>query len=227
MSKQAIHELATATQQGKMTFPQVVKGLLEAGVESYLVDFATKQKTHYLSNGTTHTVPLILDPGPIAEDFNGAELVAAIRGAQADTGTVPRVCEAVDHGRRDRLLGVPDRQESDLLRPERRATHRGVSEAAAMSQSGPCLAGQSSDKREDISASALRAVTGWGSSAVECHTYGAQNPPSYPQPFRAGLCLAAGPPGLNELSGERISFFRNKSPSHTRRARGSEAAKVF
>jgi uncharacterized protein YbcV (DUF1398 family) len=89
MSKQAIHELATATQQGKMTFPQVVKGLLEAGVESYLVDFATKQKTHYLANGTTHTVPLILDPGPIAEDFNGAELVAAIRGAQADTVRYP------------------------------------------------------------------------------------------------------------------------------------------
>jgi uncharacterized protein YbcV (DUF1398 family) len=89
MSKQAIHELATATQQGKMTFPQVVKGLLEAGVESYLVDFATKQKTHYLANGTTHTVPLILDPGPIAEDFNGAGLVAAIRGAQADTVRYP------------------------------------------------------------------------------------------------------------------------------------------
>ena len=89
MSKQVIHELAIATQQGKMTFPQVVKGLLEAGVESYLVDFATKQKTHYLANGTTHTVPLILDPGPIAEDFNGAGLVAAIRGAQADTVRYP------------------------------------------------------------------------------------------------------------------------------------------
>jgi uncharacterized protein YbcV (DUF1398 family) len=53
------------------------------------VDFATKQKTHYLANGTTHTVPLILDPGPIAEDFNGAGLVAAIRGAQADTVRYP------------------------------------------------------------------------------------------------------------------------------------------
>jgi hypothetical protein len=29
MSKQVIHELAIATQQGKMTFPEVVKGLLE------------------------------------------------------------------------------------------------------------------------------------------------------------------------------------------------------
>jgi uncharacterized protein YbcV (DUF1398 family) len=83
MSKQVIHELAVATQRGKMTFPQVVTGLLEVGVESYLVDFAAKQKTHYLADGTTHTVPMILDPGPIAEDFNSANLVAAIRGAQA------------------------------------------------------------------------------------------------------------------------------------------------
>ena len=60
MSKQVIHELAIATQQGKMTFPDIVKGLLEAGVESYLVDFATKQKTHYLLDGSTHTVPMIV-----------------------------------------------------------------------------------------------------------------------------------------------------------------------
>jgi uncharacterized protein YbcV (DUF1398 family) len=89
MSKQVIHDLAIATQQGKMTFPQVVKGLLEAGVESYLVDFAAKQKTHYLTNGTTHTVPMILDPDPIAAEFDSVGLVAAIRGAQADTVRYP------------------------------------------------------------------------------------------------------------------------------------------
>ena len=89
MSRQVIHELAIATQQGSMTFPQVVKGLLEAGVESYLVDFASKQKTHYLADGTTHSVPMILDPGPIAAEFNGAGLLEAIRGAQADTVRYP------------------------------------------------------------------------------------------------------------------------------------------
>jgi uncharacterized protein YbcV (DUF1398 family) len=93
MSKQVIHELAIATQQGKLTFPQVVKGLLEAGVESYLVDFAVKQKTHYLTDGTTHTVPLILNPSRIAAEFNSAELVAAIRGAQADTVRYPEFVE--------------------------------------------------------------------------------------------------------------------------------------
>src|ERR1700691_2268668 len=88
MSKQIIHELATATQQGRMTFPQVVKGLVEVGVESYLVDFAAKQKTHYLTDGTTHTAP-ILEPGPIAAEFHSANLVSAIRGAQADTVRYP------------------------------------------------------------------------------------------------------------------------------------------
>jgi uncharacterized protein YbcV (DUF1398 family) len=89
MSKLVILELALATQQGKLTFPQCVQGLLEAGVESYLVDFATKQKIHYLTDGTTFTVSMILEPGPIAPEFNGADLVAAIRGAQADTVRYP------------------------------------------------------------------------------------------------------------------------------------------
>jgi uncharacterized protein YbcV (DUF1398 family) len=89
MSKQVILELAIATQQGKITFPQVVKGLLEAGVESYLVDFATMQKVRYLTDGTTRTVPMILEAGPIAAEFNGAGLVAAIRGSQADAMRYP------------------------------------------------------------------------------------------------------------------------------------------
>ena len=89
MSRQVIHELASATQQGKLTFPEVVKGLLEVGVESYLVDFASRQKTHYLADGTTYGVPMILDPGPIAAEFCTADLVAAIRGAQTDTVRYP------------------------------------------------------------------------------------------------------------------------------------------
>jgi len=89
MSKQQIHETAIATQLGTITFPQVVQQLLAAGVESYEVDFACAQKTHYLVDGSAVTVPMILDPGPIAPEFNSEELVAAIRGAQADTVRYP------------------------------------------------------------------------------------------------------------------------------------------
>ncbi|MGD0914787.1 MAG: DUF1398 family protein [Terracidiphilus sp.] len=89
MSKQSIHETAIQTQLGNMTFPQVVHALLAARVESYQVDYATAQKTHYLTDGSSITIPMILDPGPIAADFDAEALRAAIRGAQADTVRYP------------------------------------------------------------------------------------------------------------------------------------------
>jgi uncharacterized protein YbcV (DUF1398 family) len=89
MDMKPIDELATATQQGRLSSPQVVKRLLDLGVESYLVDFAARQNTHHLVDGTTHKVPMILDPGPIAENFSGADLVAAIHLVQTDTVRYP------------------------------------------------------------------------------------------------------------------------------------------
>ncbi len=89
MNTQRIHEISAATQQGTMTFPQVVQQLLALGVESYFVDFAAARKTSYLADGATHTEPTILEPGPIAATWNDAALVAAIRGAQADTVRYP------------------------------------------------------------------------------------------------------------------------------------------
>lgn len=95
MSKQVIHELALATQQGKITFPEVVKGLLEVGVESYLVNFATMQKTHFLSDGATHMVPMILDHGPVTAEFDGDAIVAALSDAQADVIRYPEFVKRV------------------------------------------------------------------------------------------------------------------------------------
>lgn len=89
MYTQAIHEIAVATEEGGMTFPQVVGGLLEIGVESYFVDFAAGRKTHYFADGRTHAEPMILKLDPIAEEFSAPDLVAAIRGAQADTVRYP------------------------------------------------------------------------------------------------------------------------------------------
>ena len=95
MRKQVIHELAMATQQGKMTFSEVVKGLLEVGVESYLVNFATMQKTHFLSDGATHMVPMILDHGPVAAEFDSGAIVAALSDAQADVIRYPEFVKRV------------------------------------------------------------------------------------------------------------------------------------
>ena len=122
MSKQVILELALETQQGKLIFPKVVQGLLEVGVESYLVDFAAKQKIHYLTDGSTYTVPMILEPGSIAAEFSGADLLTAIHGAQADTVRYPEFGRNRDeHFLAPGVIGysgVPNRRlEGDLLRP--------------------------------------------------------------------------------------------------------------
>ena len=100
MNTQAMHEVTVATEEGKMTFPQVVGRLLEVGVESYLVDFAARRKTFYLADWATHTEPMTLEPGPVAGEWNGAALVAAIRGAQADTVRYPEFVQ------RSRAAGV-------------------------------------------------------------------------------------------------------------------------
>jgi uncharacterized protein YbcV (DUF1398 family) len=89
MNIQVMHDVSIATQRGEMIFPEVVAKLLEAGVESYLVDFASGRKTFYLADGGTHTESMILEVGPIAPKFSAADLVAAIRGAQADTVRYP------------------------------------------------------------------------------------------------------------------------------------------
>jgi uncharacterized protein YbcV (DUF1398 family) len=89
MNTQVIHEVSIETQEGKLTFPQGVRRLMEIGVESYFVDLAAGRKTYYLGDGGTHTEPMILKRDPIAGEFSAAELVAAIRGAQADTVRYP------------------------------------------------------------------------------------------------------------------------------------------
>jgi uncharacterized protein YbcV (DUF1398 family) len=89
MNTQAMHEVTIETQEGRMTFPQVVGKLLEIGVESYQVDFAAGRKTYYLTDGQTYCETMTLKLDPVAPEFSPSDLIAAIRGAQADTVRYP------------------------------------------------------------------------------------------------------------------------------------------
>jgi uncharacterized protein YbcV (DUF1398 family) len=84
MFNDAVHTVLTRSEAGEVIFPEVVKTLLDNGVESYFVDFAARQKTLY--GGTTiETLPSALPPDfAIAEHFSKDGVVAAIRGAQRD-----------------------------------------------------------------------------------------------------------------------------------------------
>jgi uncharacterized protein YbcV (DUF1398 family) len=89
MNTKEIHEVMKATQAGMLTFPNVVRRFLEAGVESYFVDFATARETVYGVSGETLTESVALAIGPVAVSFSEDRIVAAIRAAQADTIRYP------------------------------------------------------------------------------------------------------------------------------------------
>jgi uncharacterized protein YbcV (DUF1398 family) len=83
--QQALH----GSEAGQLTFPQVVGMLHEAGVESYAVDLLHGDDTFYLLDGKTHVESIKPESTPVAADFSADEVIAAIRGAQADTVRYP------------------------------------------------------------------------------------------------------------------------------------------
>ena len=89
VNTKVIHEVMTETQAGQLTFPEVVRRLLEAGIESYFCDLAAGKETFYMPDGATHAEAMTLRLAPIAEEFSSAGVVAAIRAAQADTIRYP------------------------------------------------------------------------------------------------------------------------------------------
>src|ERR1700743_290086 len=84
MIANAIHEVMADSQAGKLIFPEVVHRLMEAGVESYFIDFSNGNETFYLRSGACHVEKMTIAPEPVAEEFSSPGIVAAIRGAQAD-----------------------------------------------------------------------------------------------------------------------------------------------
>lgn len=67
---------------GRLHFGQVVAALLEAGVESYGVDYRAARVTYYLPDGDTLDLALEGEPAAVASEFSAAALIAAIRAAQ-------------------------------------------------------------------------------------------------------------------------------------------------
>ena len=84
MDKDHIQDLATATLDGSMPFPEIVSKLMANDVESYLVDYATSLFTFYDANGASVNASLRFERAlpPIAIDFDRAALQAAISDSQ-------------------------------------------------------------------------------------------------------------------------------------------------
>lgn len=69
--------------EGKtMAFPQIVGALMEAGFESYAIDFRRATATYYMPDGESIELPAHRVDSPIAPAFDTARMQAAIREAQ-------------------------------------------------------------------------------------------------------------------------------------------------
>ena len=65
-----------------MTFPQIVGTLMEAGFESYAIDFRRATATYYLPDGESIELPTHRVHAAVAPTFDVAPIQAAIRQAQ-------------------------------------------------------------------------------------------------------------------------------------------------
>ena len=82
--KAAAIECSKSSEENRMSFPQVVMTLTEAGVESYFADFRRSAKTYYLPNGESLEVAAETVATPMGSTFDVSAVQAAIREAQAN-----------------------------------------------------------------------------------------------------------------------------------------------
>ena len=81
--KDVAHSCLEGAKSGAMTFPQIVKTLIEAGFDGYAIDFRRATATYYLSDGEAVELPAARGTVPVAESFDAAVVREAIGEAQA------------------------------------------------------------------------------------------------------------------------------------------------
>lgn len=83
MNTTVVNESARATLDGSIPFPEIVRRLIETGVEYYHVDYVAMQKRFYSAAGEVVTTPIPYEGlPPVASEFDAAGLRAAILDSQ-------------------------------------------------------------------------------------------------------------------------------------------------
>jgi uncharacterized protein YbcV (DUF1398 family) len=80
--KSVAAECLSAAHDDSLSFPDIVGRLIEAGFESYSIDFRRQTATYYLPSGDSLVLPAGGDDTPIATSFDSGAIKDAIREAQ-------------------------------------------------------------------------------------------------------------------------------------------------
>ncbi|HEY4295572.1 MAG TPA: DUF1398 family protein [Paraburkholderia sp.] len=88
-------ECTKASDEERVTFPEVVKKLIGAGVERYHADLLRSEKTYYLPNGESEVVPSHAVGIVPSQEFSAQGVDAAVRAIQAGKIQYKTFCERV------------------------------------------------------------------------------------------------------------------------------------
>lgn len=134
-TQHAIRTTFEASNAGRIHFGQVVDQLVEAGIESYHVDYRCGRSTYFLPDGETLDLTFEKPVEGIADVFDGDAVRAAIRGAQQGGGDVPRVQDPDPAGRLRRLHGLDRGSARHLLGAPWRGARRALPGVNALNPS--------------------------------------------------------------------------------------------
>lgn len=93
--KHLVHECSRISDEGSKSFGELVKSLMEAGVERYEADLVRSEKTYYMPDGSSEVVPNATIAVAAAWDFTAPKVEAAVRAAQAGQIKYKKFCERV------------------------------------------------------------------------------------------------------------------------------------
>lgn len=90
-----MQECTDASDQERISFPEVVGKLAAAGVERYHADLQRHEKTYYLPSGESHLAPCAAMGEAAAVPFSAAGVSAAVRAVQAGTIRYREFCRQI------------------------------------------------------------------------------------------------------------------------------------
>ena len=93
--KRVMEECTSGSDDGRLTFPQSVKKLIDVGVEQYHADLRRAERTYYLSNDESHVVEAQAIETSPGRDFSAPSVEAAVRAIQANKITYKEFCERI------------------------------------------------------------------------------------------------------------------------------------
>ena len=91
--KDVVREMTRASEEERISFPDVVQALMDAGVERYHVDLLAGTKTYYMPDGSFEIIPSRAFPA--GNDFTGDIVQEAVHAIQQGEIGYRAFCERI------------------------------------------------------------------------------------------------------------------------------------